>query len=77
MNKRIKELAQEAGMYVDLNGKPWPKWMSAEECEEAYARFAQLLVNECATVVERNLFQGIGWNTSRAVKKHFGMEDEE
>ena len=77
MNKRIKELAQEAGMYVNLNGNPWPRWMSAEECEEAYARFAQLLINECTTVVEQNLFQGIGWNTSRAVKKHFGMMEEE
>jgi len=76
MNNRIKELAQEAGMYVDLKGEPWPRWMGAEECEEAYARFAQLLINECTTVVEKNLFQGIGWNTSRAIKKHFGIEEE-
>jgi len=40
MNKRIQELAQEAGMYVDVKGKPWPKWMGAEECEQAYQKFA-------------------------------------
>jgi len=28
-------------------------------------------------VIEQNLFKGIGWNTSRAVKRHFGIEDEE
>jgi hypothetical protein len=39
-------------------------------------KFAELIVQECATVIERNLFQGIGWNTSRAVKRHFGMEEE-
>ena len=47
MHERIKQLAQEAGMYVDLNGNPWPKWMSAEECEVAYKKFAELIVNEC------------------------------
>ena len=44
MNEQIKELAIEAGMYVDLNGKPWPKWMGAEECETAYAKFADLVI---------------------------------
>jgi hypothetical protein len=77
MNKRIRQLALEAGMYVDLKGEPWPKWMSSDECEIAYARFAELIIQECATVIERNLFQGIGWNTSRAVKQHFGIEDQE
>jgi hypothetical protein len=77
MNERIQKLAQEAGMYVDLKGAPWPKWMSAEECELAYEMFARLIIEECSTVIERNLFQGIGWNTSRAVRRHFGIEGEE
>lgn len=38
MNERIRQLAQETGMYVDLNGNPWSKWMSAEECEVAYKK---------------------------------------
>jgi len=46
MNDRIKQLAQEAGMYVDLNGKPWPKWMGAEECEVAYKKFAELIIED-------------------------------
>ena len=40
-------------------------------------KFAELIVLECAKVVEQNLFQNIGYNTSRAVKRHFGIEDEE
>jgi hypothetical protein len=56
MNKRIQQLAQEAGMYVDLNGNPWPKWMSAEECEVAYKKFAELIVRECAKIcIEQNV----------------------
>jgi hypothetical protein len=74
MNTQFQKLAEQAGMYVDLNGKPWPKWMGAEECDQAYAKFAELIVQECATVIERNLFKGIGWNTSRAVKRHFGLD---
>jgi hypothetical protein len=77
MQDRIKQLAQQAGMYVDVKGEPWPKWMGAEECELAYQKFAELIVEECTTVIDRTLFQNIGWNTSRAVRRHFGIEDEE
>ena len=48
MNERIRELAEQAGMYVDLDSKPWPKWMSAEESVAAYEKFAQLIVQKCA-----------------------------
>jgi hypothetical protein len=51
--------------------------MNGEDIEGAYERFAQLIIEECATVVEQNLFQGIGWNTSRAVRRHFGIGVEE
>jgi len=44
MNEKIQKLAQEAGMYVDVNGEPWPKWMGAEECEVAYKKFAELMI---------------------------------
>ena len=69
MDPKLKELAIRAGAYEDggtlLTGPMDP------------AVFAELIILECATVVERNLFQNIGYNTSRAVKRHFGMEDEE
>ena len=48
MNKRIQKLAEQAGMYVDVKGEPWPKWMGAEECDLAYQKFAELIVRECA-----------------------------
>ena len=52
MNERTQQLAVNAGLYVDLYGKPWPKSMSAEECEAAYKKFAELIVQECMRQVE-------------------------
>jgi len=67
MNSQIKQLIDTVG--TDVSGK----WMAVDKVE----KFAELIVEECATVIERNLYKNIGWNTSRAVKRHFGIEDEE
>ena len=90
MNERIKELAEQAGMYVDLNGNPWPKWMSAEECELAYAKFAELIVRECIDkITTYDLVPGHSakWediydiharllqDLGEELKEHFGVEE--
>jgi hypothetical protein len=67
MNLQIQDLIKQVG--TDISGK----WVSVDNV----AVIAELIVQECTTVIEQNLFQGIGWNTSRAVKRHFGIEDEE
>jgi len=77
MNKRIKQLAEQAGMYVEARGEPWPKWMSAEECELAYAKFAELIVRECAEVANdhNSEAEGITLGVGRVIKEHFGVEE--
>ena len=75
MNNKIKDLAIEAGLYVDLKDEPWPKWMSAEECEEAYERFANLLVEECAKKVDKVRRQG-GLYYGEIIRKEFGFYDK-
>ena len=50
MNERILELARQAELYVDLYGRPYPRSMSAEECEAAYKKFAELIVRECMDI---------------------------
>ena len=77
MQDRIKQLAIQADLYVDVKGEPWPRNMNGEDIEGAYERFAQLIIEECAMVVEQNVFEGIGRNASRAVKRHFGVYKEE
>ena len=74
MNERIKEL------YGNALDKAVPyTWHNLDhaEVEKIMKEFAELIVEECTTVIDRNLFQNIGWNTSRAVKRHFGIEIEE
>ena len=77
LQDRIKQLAIRADLYVDVKGEPWPRNMNGEDIEGAYERFAQLIIEECAMVVEQNVFEGIGRNASRAVKRHFGVYKEE
>ena len=71
MNARIKQLAIDAGMYVDLNGKPWPKWMGSEECEKAYEKFAVLIVEECANVSAGVLGPTDRVHTAKRIREHF------
>jgi hypothetical protein len=69
MKQIIMDLADKA-----IEDMPKMRWEIPDEfCE----KFAELIVEECTTVIEQNLFQGIGWNTSRAVRKHFGIGIEE
>ena len=72
MNERIQQLAAEAGLYVDLNGRPWPKSMSAEECEVAYKKFAELIVRECMKV--SNLSLSKHELPSDKIAEHFGVK---
>jgi hypothetical protein len=90
MNNRMIELAQTAGLYVDLNGQPWPKCMTAEECELVYAKFAQLIVAECADIINHRADTCSDWLDSvkaneavregqrecaKTIKEHFGVEE--
>jgi hypothetical protein len=79
MTPSIKALAIEAGMYVDVDGKPWPKWMGAEDCEKAYAKFAELIVRECGDVAYKaywdNPETARGIHIQEKIKQHFGVEE--
>ena len=74
MNERIKSLAIEAGLYVDLNGEPWPRNMIGEDIEGAYERFAILIVNECAKKVDKVRRQG-GWFYGEIIRNEFGISN--
>lgn len=75
MNKQILKLAEQAGMYVDLDGKPWPKWMGAEECEVAYAQFAELIVRECIDIVGAGGEFASRPKLVEKLQEHFGVEE--
>jgi len=66
MNERIKALMIKCNYVVDGTCD-----ISREQ------KFAELIVQECCDIVEKNLYQNIGWNTRRAVRRHFGLGPEE
>jgi hypothetical protein len=72
MNNRFEDLMYHAGLTATGSWDEMDKYDRV-----AIMKFAELIVEECATVIEQNLFQGIGWNTSRAVKRHFGIDQEQ
>jgi hypothetical protein len=72
MSQRIRELEKLATETVKcgLNGTS-----TAESFNRK--KFAELIVEECSLVVEQNLYQNIGYNTSRKIREHFGIDKEE
>ena len=74
MNERIRDLGTQAGLYVDLNGTPWPRAMSAEESEVVYNKFAELIVKECAGRVDWILAEG-GKTQGDLIREQFGVEE--
>ena len=67
MNKRIKELAEQAGYLPDMFGIG--HW-DMPECK----KFAELIVQECIDVVEDA--GGIDkYHYTGAIGKHFGLEE--
>ena len=66
MNKRIRELAEQAEKYADDNFKGEHFWTEAYE-----SKFAELIINECADIATLNQFQ---YDTvGRIVREHFGV----
>lgn len=65
MNERIKELAEQANEYTNSRvAGPSPIWF---ECFNE--KFAELIILECAELVEYNS-KGAG----RDIREHFGVE---
>jgi hypothetical protein len=64
MNKRIRELAEQAGIYVfdDLDENHY--WV--------FEKFAELIVRECRDMFVVN---SPSWNLLNEKLEHFGVED--
>ena len=83
MNEKIKQLALQAGDYVNSvytppvrskePGKIWEDghvdWM-----EQFNEKFAELIVRECAEIARVYSEEGVEFNGGDAIKEHFGVE---
>lgn len=87
MNERIKELAERAEEYTQEVAESTrltptsPQKISSIELIEIYnQKFAELIINECISQVEKDYYGGReSWDRSIAnsvynIKTHFGVE---
>jgi hypothetical protein len=66
MKERIRDLEKQSGIDVYSLGLDRAKWESKLE------KFAQLIVRECANVVDSYYRDGMG----NVIKEHFGVEEQ-
>jgi hypothetical protein len=65
MSERIKQLMQQAG--TDTSGK----WMGVDRAE----KFAELIVRECAGLMDGRRVEYGNCKDGRVILKHFGVEE--
>ena len=66
MNERIQELLIEAGIYECDHFEPHP----------TFEKFAELIVLECAGLVQGVPTDSMGYHTAdQKIKEHFGVEE--
>ncbi len=76
MNERIRELAGQAGFETEHH-----KWIFANdnagegECHELLEKFAELIVQECASLFELTFTdEQYQRRIDKTIRKHFGLE---
>jgi hypothetical protein len=85
MNKRIKELAEQAKFAMNVSNDPNspPSWWAAGH-NDTFEKFAELIVRECAEVCASIAAVRAGYNDADGrdtadscgdqIKEHFGVE---
>ena len=74
MNERIKQLLGQA--YDEAVPETWTT-LSSEQQGRVYEKFAELIVQECAEVVQegRWMVPPSQHQLARSIKQHFGVEE--
>ena len=76
MNEKIKQLALDAGIGFTLWDDSGREMIDNYTPEEQLAKFAELIVAECADFADEHndYSEGVTLGVGRALKKHFGVE---
>ncbi len=69
MNEQIKEIMRQA-----CKQSMRPESVLEDVPQDVLAKFAELIVKECAQLVEDNLDPHNAWVTPGYIKEHFGIE---
>ena len=70
MNKRIRQLAIEAGVIAVT-----PNGFDPTRLSMSQQKFAELIVKECAELFPERHYHYSGLAVKRNIKKHFGVEE--
>ena len=70
MNKRIKELVEQAQDWADAHA-PY----ASEEHEYFAEKFAELIIEECANVADENYIHRGSRTCGLAIRLHFEVEE--
>jgi methyl coenzyme M reductase subunit D len=74
MNERIKELESQCWVKVPCDFDMREGGLSTIRTVFDRQKFAELIVKECAQLVEDNLDPHNAWVTPGYIKEHFGIE---
>ena len=69
MNERIKELAEQAGLYDEKTPEEVPGFTASFE------KFAELLIRKCAIIADTAQAEDMGWDIGGIIREHFGVEE--
>lgn len=72
MNERIKQLAEQAD--PDSWHKRWYSGIDPRVMDPQIKKFVELIVLECAKLVEDNIDPQNAWITPGFIKQHFGIQ---
>lgn len=75
MNERFEQLAQQAGIITNLETDYYEDDENFGKWVDYYSeKLAELIVRECATLIEENMDPYNAWITPGDIKQHFGVE---
>ena len=69
MNKRIKELAEQATTYIDPSANDGVCWHFDKK------KFAESIIRECADIAAKNQAENMNWDIAEIIKEHFGVNE--
>ena len=74
MNKRIKELAEQAGF--SFKYKTAPDELNPGHTRQDLEKFAELIVRECIDIIdEEGSHEGGSIRSMKKIREHFGVEE--
>ena len=75
MNERIQQLAEQAGIELPNNVAEGVNGPGVVSEQERLAKFAELIVKECADIAAKNQAENMNWDIAEIIKEHFGVEE--